>query len=69
MQKLNDLEKTVSKLSDDEYAEFRAWFREHENERWDKQIENDIASNKLTNLANEALENYKKGKFKKFMKP
>ena len=64
MQKLTDSEKTVSKLSDDEYAEFREWFWEHENERWDVQLERDIANKKLANLANEALEDYKKGKFK-----
>lgn len=64
MQKLTDLEKTVSKLSDEEYAEFREWFWEHENERWDVQLERDIANKKLANLANEDLEDYKKGKFK-----
>ena len=64
MQKLTDLEKTVSKLSDEEYAEFREWFWEHENERWDVQLERVIANKKLANLANEDLEDYKKGKFK-----
>lgn len=64
MQKLTELEKTVSKLSDEDYAEFRKWFLEYENERWDEQIEKDIAENKLANLASEALQDYKKGKFK-----
>jgi hypothetical protein len=64
MQKLEELEKSISKLSDNEYAEFRQWFWEHENERWDAQVEKDIIDNKLANLANEALEDYKKGKFK-----
>ena len=64
MQKLTDLEKTVSKLSDEEYAEFREWFWEHENERWDVQLERDIDNKKLANFANEDLEDYKKGKFK-----
>jgi hypothetical protein len=64
MQKLIELEKSVSKLPDDEYTEFREWFWQHENERWDTQLEKDIADNKLANLANEALEDYKKGNFK-----
>lgn len=64
MQKVSELEIYVSKLSDEEYAEFRDWFWNHENERWDAQLEKDISDNKLTNFANEAIEDYKKGNFK-----
>jgi hypothetical protein len=64
MQNVGELEISVSKLSDEEYAEFRDWFLNFENERWDKQLEKDIADNKLANLASEALEEYKKGNFK-----
>jgi hypothetical protein len=64
MQNVSELEISVSKLSDEDYAEFRDWFLNFESERWDKRLENDIADNKLANLASEALEEYKKGNFK-----
>ena len=64
MQNLSQLETSIERLSDDEYAAFREWFWKQDNERWDTQIEKDINSNKLANLASEALEEYTKGKFK-----
>jgi hypothetical protein len=64
MQNLSQLETSIERLSDDEYAELREWFWQQENERWDNQLEKDISADKLANLANEALENYKNGKFK-----
>ncbi len=64
MKNVSELEISVSKLSDEEYAEFRDWFLNFESERWEKQLEKDIADNKLANIANEALEDYKKGNFK-----
>jgi len=64
MEKLTALEASISKLSETEYAEFREWFLNYENERWDSQLEKDITDNKLANLASEALEDYKKGNFK-----
>jgi len=65
MQNLNDLESSVLKLSDADYAEFRKWFLDYENERWDIQLEKDIKEKKLEDLANKAIENFKQGKYKK----
>ena len=64
MQSLSELETSVLKLSDVEYAEFRTWFWEHENERWDTQLEKDIKEKKLEDLANKAFEDFKQGKYK-----
>lgn len=64
MEKLTQLENSVSKLSNNEFDEFRQWFWQYENERWDVQLEQDIKENKLDSLANEAIENYKKGNYK-----
>jgi hypothetical protein len=64
MEKLTQLENSVSKLSNDEFEEFRQWFWQYENERWDVQLEKDIKENKLDLLANEAIENFKKGNYK-----
>ena len=64
MNSLSDIEQSVSQLPDDDFARFRQWFMEFENKKWDWQIEQDINENKLSNMANEAVVDYKKGKFK-----
>jgi hypothetical protein len=64
MQKLMELEISVSKLSDAEYAEFREWFLNYENERWDTQLAKDIKEKRLEDLANKALKDFQQGKFK-----
>ena len=64
MSNLSDIEQSVSKLPDQEFTRFRQWFLEFENNKWDLQIEQDINENKLSNMANEAVVDYKKGKFK-----
>ena len=64
MAKLSEIENSVTKLSENEYEKFRQWFWNYENEKWDTQIEKDIAGNKLTSIANEAITDYKKGNSK-----
>lgn len=64
MEKLSQLETSVSELSNDEYSQFRQWFWQHENERWDEQLEKDIEDNKLNSFAKQALEDFKQGKYK-----
>ena len=64
MNSLSDIEQSVSQLTKDEFAKFRLWFWEFENKKWDDQIIKDISENKLANMANEALADYNKGKFK-----
>ena len=64
MNNLSDIEQSVSQLPENEFAKFRLWFWEFENKKWDDQIIKDISENKLANMANEALADYNKGKFK-----
>ena len=64
MSNLSEIEQSVSLLPDEDFARFRQWFLEFENNKWDLQIEQDINENKLSNMANEAVADYKKGKFK-----
>ncbi|MEP7256094.1 MAG: hypothetical protein ABI666_09965 [Ferruginibacter sp.] len=64
MAKLSEIENSVTKLSENEYEKFRAWFWNYENEKWDEKIEKDISANKLSNIANEAIADYKKGNSK-----
>jgi hypothetical protein len=61
MTKIEDIEKAVSGLAPDEFAQFRAWFEELDAERFDEKIERDAKSGKLDRLADEALADYRKG--------
>ena len=57
--------KEVAGLPKAQLKEFRAWFEEFDASEWDKQFEEDVASGKLDDIANRAVSDYKKGKFKK----
>ncbi len=59
---LEDIENTVSQLAPQELSKFRQWFAEFDNQHWDKQIENDVNSGKLDELANQAILMHKLGK-------
>jgi len=61
---LETLEKAIAELSPDELAQFREWFAEFDNDRWDAQIESDAGAGKLDDFANEALAEYHAGKAK-----
>jgi hypothetical protein len=64
MATIQKIEKEVSNLSREELAEFRDWFEEFDAAIWDKQFEEDVRSGKLDKLAEEAIKDFKKGKFK-----
>lgn len=64
MATVQKIEKEVSNLSREELAEFRVWFEEFDATVWDKQFEEDVRSGKLNELAEEAIKDFKKGKFK-----
>ncbi len=65
MANLLEIENFVAKLSPVDFKQFREWFFEYENQKWDKQIEADISSNKLLSLSEQAIEDFNKGKFAK----
>lgn len=54
MSTVRQLEETVRRLSDQERAEFRAWFAEFDAAEWDRQFEADVAAGRLDWLAEEA---------------
>jgi hypothetical protein len=62
MTKLEELERAVASLTEEEYREFRHWFLERDWEPWDRQIEADSRAGKLDFLVREALEAKKQGK-------
>jgi len=62
MAKLEELERAVSSLTEEEYRQFRRWFLERDWEQWDRQIEEDSKAGKLDFLVREALEAKKHGR-------
>jgi hypothetical protein len=55
MSTVQEIERAIEKLSDEELAEIRAWL-------WDRDIERDADSGRLDALAEEALQEYRSGK-------
>jgi hypothetical protein len=64
MTRLDTLKTLVSALSDLELAEFRAWLAEYDWQRWDEELERDIAAGKLDELVAEALAEAERGETK-----
>lgn len=62
MTKLQQIEKSVEALSDEEMKAFAAWFEELRWQRWDRQIEEDSKAGKLDKLAEEALADFRAGR-------
>ena len=62
MSEIEQLERTVSKLSPRDLAQFRAWFLEFDARVWDKQIEADLKAGKLDRLIAEARAELEQGK-------
>ena len=58
MNEIEQLERTVSNLSPEDLAQFRAWFFEFEARVWDQQIE----AGKLNRLIAEARAEFEQGK-------
>ncbi len=61
---VKDIEKAVENLTQNDLQKFRSWFFEYDQDKWDKQLDSDIASGKLDALAKEALAEFENGKTK-----
>ena len=62
MDTIQELKTAVSKLSREELSAFRTWFAEFDAEAWDRQFEQDVAAGRLDALAEEALQDLRKGR-------
>ncbi len=62
MSKVEQIERDVRKLSDQEFATFRAWFSEYDAARWDEQFEMDAQSGRLDAAADAALADHAAGR-------
>lgn len=64
MSKVEELEKAIDALPEEEYKQLRQWFSEKDWNKWDQQIDADSKSGKLDFLLQEALEAKSKNKLK-----
>lgn len=64
MSSVQEIEQAVVRLSTQDLARFREWFEEYDGKLWDKQFESDAKSGKLDKLANQAIADFRAGKFK-----
>lgn len=59
---IKEIETAVAQLTPEQLADFRAWFAEFEAQRWDQQLETDLAAGRLDALAEEALRDLQAGR-------
>ncbi|MHB8880938.1 MAG: hypothetical protein ACYC69_05425 [Thermodesulfovibrionales bacterium] len=64
MSKVEELEKAIEALPEEEFVQLRQWFSEKDWRKWDQQIEEDTKSGKLNFLLQEALEAKSKNKLR-----
>ena len=64
MADVQELEKAVASLPEQEYVEFRRWFLDNDWQLWDNQIEEDSKAGRLNFLINEAAEATSSGKLR-----
>ncbi|MBD2180184.1 hypothetical protein [Aerosakkonema funiforme] len=58
---LEQIESAILQLSPDEYRKLSEWFANLDYQRWDEQLEKDIANGKLEDLAKEAIAEFEAG--------
>jgi hypothetical protein len=59
---IEDIEKAVAELPPDQLAQFRDWFERFDAARFDQKIERDAAAGRLDKLAEQAIDDFRKGR-------
>ena len=59
---IEDIEKAVAELPPDQLAQFRDWFERFDAARFDRKIERDAAAGKLDRFAEQAIDDFRKGR-------
>ncbi|MDO8846455.1 hypothetical protein [Methylicorpusculum sp.] len=62
MSEVEELESRVYNLPKEEFTQFRDWFLQLENDRWDAQIKSDFQAGKFNKLIAKAREAFAQGK-------
>jgi hypothetical protein len=58
---LEQIESAILQLSSDEYQKLIEWFADLDYQRWDEQLEKDVADGKLEAFAQEAIAEFEAG--------
>jgi hypothetical protein len=61
---LEQIESAILQLSPDQFHQLLEWFLELDYQRWDEQLERDIADGKLEALAEEAIADFETGSYR-----
>ena len=61
MSNLKEIEKAILSLPSHEFEKLKQWFFDLDYQRWDKQIEQDIADGHLEAFAQEAITEFESG--------
>jgi hypothetical protein len=64
MANIEELQKAITNLEEEDYRQFRHWFLERDWERWDRQIIEDSRAGKLDFLVKEAFDAKKEDKLR-----
>ena len=64
MSTLKEIEAAILTLPPDEFQQLMQWFFDLDHQRWDEQIEKDVADGKLEDLAQEAISEFEAGQFR-----
>jgi hypothetical protein len=62
MSTLEQIESAILTLPSEEFQRLRQWLLDIDYQRWDEQIEQDVANGKLDALAEEAITEFKAGR-------
>jgi len=61
---IENIEKAIAKLPQDQLTQFRAWYEEFDSVVWDRQIQEDAADGRLDALAEAAVLEHRAGRSK-----
>jgi hypothetical protein len=61
MKTIDEIVRAVQELPPEELKAFRAWWAEFDQAEWDRELEDDVRSGRLDALADEALDDLRKG--------
>lgn len=61
---IEQIEAAILELPPDKFHQLLEWFSELDYRRWDEQLEQDIASGKLEDLAQEAIADFEAGRYR-----
>ncbi|MCC0179508.1 hypothetical protein I4641_21340 [Waterburya agarophytonicola K14] len=61
MSTLEQIEAAILTLPSDEFEKLKKWFLDLDYQRWDKQLEQDVAAGKLEALGEEAIAEFEAG--------